>query len=220
MDLRTGSSPRVRGAAHVAGIGGAERGIIPARAGSSAHMRGFHTDYGDHPRACGEQSRVAYPLSTIQGSSPRVRGAVITLLGMSLNNGIIPARAGSSFLVRCHYCSLRDHPRACGEQRPSRLPIMASSGSSPRVRGAGPLSSLALPPGWDHPRACGEQAFDGNLGYQPSGSSPRVRGAAWYGDVNDLPVGIIPARAGSRACTRTATRSSRDHPRACGEQSG
>ena len=50
------------------------------------------------------------------------------------------------------------------------------------------------------------------------GSSPRVRGADLH-TVNGRNIrGIIPARAGSRRSAVTSATSSRDHPRACGEQ--
>ena len=71
----TGSSPRVRGAARLFGSIGGGRGIIPARAGSSCLTRCARLPLRDHPRACGEQSRLITPSYAIEGSSPRVRGA-------------------------------------------------------------------------------------------------------------------------------------------------
>ena len=51
-----GSSPHVRGA-HANGIqGNAERGIIPACAGSTLQFHADIFDIGDHPRMCGEHS--------------------------------------------------------------------------------------------------------------------------------------------------------------------
>ena len=70
----------------------------------------------------------------------------------------------------------------------------------------------------DHPRACGEQRCSQNALTHAPGSSPRVRGAV-LAVVREGPyVGIIPARAGSSILWRWFTSSSRDHPRACGEQ--
>ncbi len=51
-----------------------------------------------------------------------------------------------------------------------------------------------------------------------AGSSPRVRGAEWNGLNVTVTFGIIPARAGSSSPCCAPTASSRDHPRACGEQ--
>ena len=70
----------------------------------------------------------------------------------------------------------------------------------------------------DHPRACGEQLVLRIDGEEVEGSSPRVRGAAHQLYLLIKHLGITPARAGSRRppC-RSGTRT-RDHPRACGEQ--
>ena len=70
-----GSSPRVRGAARAVRPGRQAVGIIPARAGSRRLHRPHGRRQGDHPRACGEQSRYDMPTIREQGSSPRVRGA-------------------------------------------------------------------------------------------------------------------------------------------------
>ena len=50
------------------------------------------------------------------------------------------------------------------------------------------------------------------------GSSPRVRGAAVEILEQNVWVGIIPARAGSRDNANPIAEWCRDHPRACGEQ--
>ena len=93
----TGSSPRVRGAVTVRAALVSGSGIIPARAGSSARSQGRRVPRRDHPRACGEQTPRCAKSAAMAGSSPRVRGADF-LGGVSAkDNGIIPARAGSSF---------------------------------------------------------------------------------------------------------------------------
>ena len=53
--LVKGSSPRVRGAAAIARVDDAGRGIIPACAGSSAFLNDSTGGRRDHPRVCGEQ---------------------------------------------------------------------------------------------------------------------------------------------------------------------
>ena len=141
-----------------------------------------------------------------------------------------------SGLVRPWLC--RDHPRACGEQWLFAMSLCRTSGSSPRVRGAGlVLASLRYGSGiiparagsrcanrwraWrlgDHPRACGEQHLFHGLHSCGRGSSPRVRGAEVSYGIQRLRLGIIPARAGSRPQAETNLCSRRDHPRACGEQ--
>ena len=71
-----------------------------------------------------------------KGSSPRVRGAAMQDPVWNREVGIIPARAGSSFVGLWNGIVTWDHPRACGEQRGVFGTIHSSSGSSPRVRGA------------------------------------------------------------------------------------
>ena len=132
-----GSSPRVRGAGDGELATEAVAGIIPARAGSSEDPIPFSHWARDHPRACGEQCK-AFPNGIPdKGSSPRVRGAVHVQLATALNKGIIPARAGSRKLELPPQSLVRDHPRACGEQREATKLLMDNTGSSPRVRGAG-----------------------------------------------------------------------------------
>ena len=134
--MSTGSSPRVRGAVHVAGVGGPEGGIIPACAGSRARFSIVSELPWDHPRVCGEQSPNVVRSFQPQGSSPRVRGAVCDRLVEVDGLGIIPACAGSRCSSRSWFSPFRDHPRVCGEQRPSRAERCRRPGSSPRVRGA------------------------------------------------------------------------------------
>ena len=111
-------------------------------------------------------------------SSQRVRGAERLRALDDLLEGNIPACAGSRRSAR-HQCGgRRDHPRACGEQELPFAALVLLTGSSPRVRGAGPeVRQSAQPPRIiparagsshvglfvrpvirDHPRECGEQA--------------------------------------------------------------
>ena len=168
-----------------------------------------------------------------------MRGAVPRQDVVAARLGIIPARAGSR---RCRTpCghATRDHPRACGEQADVFFGQPEERGSSPRVRGAdgdiwvSDYSDGIIPARAgsrslctrennqhrDHPRACGEQPRRSPTSPTPAGSSPRVRGAGGNADAQNMPRGIIPARAGSSRPRRRARTCGRDHPRACGEQS-
>ncbi len=234
-----GSSPRVRGAVIGARAGQRLDGIIPARAGSSLRATTAIPWRRDHPRACGEQPPCKSSSSQAPGSSPRVRGAGTSTNGGHVLAGIIPARAGSSCLCRRHHTRRRDHPRACGEQLRALNKQLYSQGSSPRVRGAAAQTARTCPalgiiPAragssllffWshyalrDHPRACGEQFSIRVNAPAQSGSSPRVRGAAQPAWISPWRLGIIPARAGSSTTVARTSTLSRDHPRACGEQS-
>ena len=192
----------------------------------------------DHPRACGEQPKVLASRTIASGSSPRVRGTDSDLRTSITADGIIPARAGNSWISSGLSMTCWDHPRACGEQCLPALHAASDMGSSPRVRGtaiaygvtidqlgiipARAGNSCCRAPRWltrrDHPRACGEQAMSSRIVSCMSGSSPRVRGTAHAPARARARAGIIPARAGNRACLSSRGRSRRDHPRACGEQ--
>ena len=172
-------------------------GIIPAHAGSSRWQQPSGQERWDHPRACGEQSRLISSALLRSGSSPRMRGAARETSSVAFPSGIIPAHAGSSSTAGKPRCPARDHPRACGEQRNGISLIAPDYGSSPRMRGAvigsagfagtpriipahaGSRRETAPPPqrSRDHPRACGEQDSDGVLDLAILGSSPRMRGA-------------------------------------------
>ena len=194
-------------------------GIIPARAGSRSLVAIKPTAARDHPRACGEQILTPLVDKWQEGSSPRVRGAVCSLIVGILHIGIIPARAGSSFPSMHATAVAGDHPRACGEQLSPMQRVRTSTGSSPRVRGAdrsflargladgiiparaGSSSNRSTTIGTsrDHPRACGEQLGSVVSVFSGQGSSPRVRGAVLDHE-HELDIeGIIPARAGSRS---------------------
>ena len=50
--------------------------------------------------------------------------------------GIIPADAGSTKMLKEQRMAVEDHPRGCGEHMPSAVDATMSDGSSPRMRGA------------------------------------------------------------------------------------
>ena len=100
----------------------------------------------------------------------------------------------------------------------SRCLYQPRAGIIPARAGSSVPRSRPCRPGGDHPRACGEQCKQWRARAICLGSSPRVRGAAIA--VSNVPAkaGIIPARAGSRFASGAGRQSTRDHPRACGEQ--
>ena len=138
-----GSSPRVRGTARYGRNARSGPWIIPARAGNSYHTENRQAEYEDHPRACGEQLGDSAKASGDTGSSPRVRGTVARGDVRHRPPGIIPARAGNNRQSPGWPVPPWDHPRACGEQlEPSSMTRMRT-GSSPRVRGTGPVFEAA-----------------------------------------------------------------------------
>ena len=112
---RRGSSPRMRGAQPGSRRHSHHRGIIPADAGSTNPTRFQPVAVKDHPRGCGEHEIEELKCNLNKGSSPRMRGAQQRRVSQSFKFGIIPADAGSTYLLSRSSSALRDHPRGCGE---------------------------------------------------------------------------------------------------------
>ena len=136
MVWRTGSSPRMRGAPICSNKRNGKTRIIPADAGSTTCSTGRACRNGDHPRGCGEHRMRHTMKGKRKGSSPRMRGALISS-GISRNTPrIIPADAGSTDTILQRKATRRDHPRGCGEHHHALLDFPQLGGSSPRMRGA------------------------------------------------------------------------------------
>ena len=179
-----GSSPRVRGKAHLIPPITLSLGIIPAGAGKSRPRPDDSRRAGDHPRGCGEK-RSGWPRACrSRGSSPRVRGKASVGLLLVAELGIIPAGAGKSMTPWNMTLVAQDHPRGCGEKNSLRQAFQIQKGSSPRVRGkdasqgshalragiipagAGKSAGLSGVSGSldDHPRGCGEKRKPPRIG--------------------------------------------------------
>ena len=166
---------------------------------------------------CGEHAFSQCQPRTQAGSSPHVRGALIQTVMSVIQQGIIPACAGSTYMRLSSRRATRDHPRMCGEHNPLALKRYALTGSSPHVRGAldsaiVAASNVGIIPacagstrprqsrsrqGWDHPRMCGEHTAVQRAINAGVGSSPHVRGALGLVCCILNELGIIPACAGS-----------------------
>ena len=99
MASTPGSSPHTRGARHHHRHRSPAVGIIPAYAGSTpaATLRPFQTP--DHPRIRGEHATPRPPSTGQTGSSPHTRGARDPPAPGGLQGRIIPAYAGSTYVV-------------------------------------------------------------------------------------------------------------------------
>ncbi len=192
-----GSSSLVRGALSREVAAEEALGIIPARAGSTFMDFKRESRFWDHPRSCGEHLEYVEPIQPCQGSSPLVRGAPRRHVDAPRRQGIIPARAGSTYPLWPGPWKTEDHPRSCGEHSPVLESHAADLGSSPLVRGALRLqicgrvglgiiparagstyiSSLIFAIARDHPRSCGEHNAGPSLSHAHAESSPLVRGA-------------------------------------------
>ena len=131
-----GSSPRMRGALHVGLAPGGAHGIIPAYAGSTLAAGSSAIASRDHPRVCGEHGPDPQILRETAGSSPRMRGARDGIQALSALGRIIPAYAGSTWVLLCTVMICPDHPRVCGEHAFLVFENPRVMGSSPRMRGA------------------------------------------------------------------------------------
>ena len=77
----SGSSPRMRGKPGFRILVGQPVGLIPAHAGKTLKCRNEQRPKGAHPRACGENKLTKTLTVTKPGSSPRMRGKRLGLLG-------------------------------------------------------------------------------------------------------------------------------------------
>ena len=233
----TGSSPRLRGTHPALPRATASVRFIPAPAGNTNSAMMPPISLPVHPRACGEHSDSRPAGTVIVGSSPRLRGTLLSLPQTHLTVRFIPAPAGNTRRATFSRWFPSVHPRACGEHLIRYYERAWEIGSSPRLRGtrtqsagtpgqgrfipapAGntfrsplPLSCFSV-----HPRACGEHRR-GRLQSRPdTGSSPRLRGTRQADPVGEAAERFIPAPAGNTFRWRSLRRSRPVHPRACGE---
>ena len=110
----SGSSPLVRGQPTRANGSTRTPRIIPARAGPTPASRWSWRKPADHPRSCGANLRLTGNRSTLDGSSPLVRGQLHETYVILAETRIIPARAGPTPLMRPASMRSTDHPRSCG----------------------------------------------------------------------------------------------------------
>ena len=138
-----GSPPRVRGKHWTHWTITDNPGITPARAGKTHAAAVSAARIRDHPRACGENVNRLTACGQNKGSPPRVRGKPSYNSSNRSSTRITPARAGKTRRAFWNRRTVRDHPRACGENSFVKFPIKMSLGSPPRVRGK-PASSVIL----------------------------------------------------------------------------
>ena len=231
-------------------------GIIPARAGFTSTDTFTTAQSSDHPRSRGVYwSHVAphilrwgsSPLARglrgpvlgwfeRVGSSPLARGLRWPCVGLVRTGGIIPARAGFTFLLFFLFVWLWDHPRSRGVYRVSSSSQPQSTGSSPLARGLLGLkrayksrvriiparAGFTHRPPWsgqhssDHPRSRGVYTGLPEELRVVLGSSPLARGLLVDPFARPLPFGIIPARAGFTSESPIPHVLNTDHPRSRG----
>ena len=211
-----GSPPRVRGKLRFTMELNAMLRITPACAGKTSGSRSKARTLPDHPRVCGENSKLASKPIKYLGSPPRVRGKQLKVYGTPEEQRITPACAGKTPHCCGGWRTGADHPRVCGENTQSSGTASHGVGSPPRVRGK-PYEMLRLlareritpacagktvaalfhaSPKTDHPRVCGENALTGLAAEKARGSPPRVRGKPATSAARGRTLRITPACAG------------------------
>ena len=170
----------------------------------------------DHPRGCGAHSPPNLTMSSLMGSSPRVRGSRHGRDGLCPWPGIIPAGAGLTKDNPEFQDLLGDHPRGCGAHVKSAGANIGARGSSPRVRGSQSTSERMLLKRGIIPAGAG-LTTGSTASARQERDHPRGCGAHGRGRVqNGSAHGIIPAGAGlTTSCCCSGLRW-RDHPRGCG----
>ena len=130
-----GSPPRVRGKAVVLTWEQGAARSTPACAGKTTPTRSCLCRRWDHPRVCGENSRLSSCAHSVRGSPPRVRGKLLETLTHKLDGRITPACAGKTRPTDSGVRRFWDHPRVCGENVVDVIRGIFGTGSPPRVRG-------------------------------------------------------------------------------------
>ncbi len=238
-DASTGSSPRMRGTLERANLEHWASRFIPAHAGNTRSRSPGPGTPTVHPRACGEHFGLGQERPSRPGSSPRMRGTLISAGFGAFLPRFIPAHAGNTSPNRATSTPKTVHPRACGEHFLGVVQVTICPGSSPRMRGthlpilaghwsgrfipahAGNTSSLPviLPRDAVHPRACGEHGSANAQNWLRDGSSPRMRGTQKLASNVVKSVRFIPAHAGNTGHQIAMQFPATVHPRACGEHS-
>ena len=139
----TGSSPLTRGAPEVHLESPPRVGLIPAHAGSTEAGRHHLRHRQAHPRSRGEHWLSNNVFSYHGGSSPLTRGAHPSNIRRGVQEGLIPAHAGSTEGEDFIMILTRAHPRSRGEHEEQYQAATAVLGSSPLTRGA-PLIMVGM----------------------------------------------------------------------------
>ena len=120
----------------------AEYRFIPACAGNTRDKDEDKLYDPVHPRVCGEHcGRIANYVFRY-GSSPRVRGTLVSKPRYGCPMRFIPACAGNTVPAQRFATAVSVHPRVCGEHNVPVVLLSGGGGSSPRVRGTLLMRSL------------------------------------------------------------------------------
>ena len=170
-----------------------------------------------HPRSRGDHYWCSLLKPPSSGSSPLARGPPARYGVGGQLGGLIPARAGTT----CRRCRRRyfrrAHPRSRGDHAEHAGRESSGRGSSPLARGPQSVQTeslfvVGLIPARAgttrflitvshapraHPRSRGDHPLNRDMVYVLPGSSPLARGPQRERRYCPVPVGLIPARAGT-----------------------
>ena len=170
-----GSSPLARGPHVVTRFQVVLVGLIPARAGTTATCHQSKPSRGAHPRSRGDHHVRANNSTPIPGSSPLARGPPGCQRLHHIQQGLIPARAGTTPCFAWLWRLERAHPRSRGDHPSGARVLGAGGGSSPLARGPHPhFVVLERGPGLIPARAGTTLSTCSRMGRH--GAHPRSRG--------------------------------------------
>ena len=176
-------------------------------------------------------------MSRVTGSSPLARGTPGKPPQINWDIGLIPARAGNTRTRNLRKASLGAHPRSRGEHMGRSQAMIREAGSSPLARGtrtalllgavvigliparAGNTNSIRASERQvrAHPRSRGEHRSFSSPVSPTTGSSPLARGTLKTLIIDEVSMGLIPARAGNTDYSFPLRGRERAHPRSRGE---
>ena len=130
-----GSSPLARGPLAEESLNFHGVGLIPARAGTTHLPERKSKMSRAHPRSRGDHASHRGSKPPGPGSSPLARGPPVEKVSKCPNNGLIPARAGTTPVYRAGGYARWAHPRSRGDHPPWDCLSIVTWGSSPLARG-------------------------------------------------------------------------------------
>ena len=133
--------------------------ITPAGAGKTGIQFRTRTVDEDHPRRCGENDLRLVRATYAIGSPPQVRGKLYCFACGVGGDGITPAGAGKTAVVKQAAAIAWDHPRRCGENVDTPAEETETDRITPAGAGKTCFSVAGAEPQRDHPRRCGENSI-------------------------------------------------------------
>mgnify|MGYP006974271741 CR=1 FL=1 len=134
-EAETGSSPQVRGPRLGRKCCPNAPRLIPAGAGTTEDPFAAMQQLAAHPRRCGDHQNRRPAWIAVSGSSPQVRGPLISFARPSSMSRLIPAGAGTTHNAGTLTTEGWAHPRRCGDHQKAYVALAVQLGSSPQVRG-------------------------------------------------------------------------------------